>query len=244
MGLVVVSGEGSTLVDCTGGVVHKMARAGLRAEDLRRVVLTHNHVDHVYGVPHLLHALAIGTDLESLTVMAPEQTLETVRAMVTAHDLWGSRYPRLDLQSIDMREGATVVDEERFRITASPAAHGRDTVALRFQSDDAVVCHSSDTRFSDTVTALARDADILMHDCGGLHENRAEFDHSHSSSLEAARVASAAGVGRLVLTHLSADVDEYARELVAEAEAAFDGEVLLAEDGDVYELPEPAGGFR
>jgi ribonuclease Z len=94
------------------------------------------------------------------------------------------------------------------------------------------------------VATLARDADILLHDCGGLHENRAEFAHSHSSSLEAARVASAAGVGRLVLIHLSADVDEYAHKLVAEAEAVFGGEVRIAEDGDIYEVPEPAGGSR
>jgi ribonuclease Z len=242
MGLVVETGAGCTLVDCPGGVVHKMARAGLRAADLRRVVLTHNHVDHIYGVPHLLHALAIGADLEALTVHAPDQSLETVRAVVSAHDLWGPRYPRLDLRPIEMRPNAVVVEAEGLRITASPAAHGRDTAALRFQADGAAVCHSSDTRRSEAVAALARDADLLLHDCAGLHRDRSEFDHNHSSALEAGQVANAACVGKLVLIHLSATVDEQASELVAEAAGVFAGEIVLAGDEDVYEVGGPGKG--
>jgi ribonuclease Z len=236
MGLVVESGEGCTLVDCPGGVVHKMARAGLSAADLRRVVLTHNHVDHIYGVPHLLHALAIGADRETLTVHAPEQSLETVRAVMTAHDLWRPRFPRVDLQPIEMHADAVVAEAAGLRITASPAAHSRDTVALRFQADGIAACHSSDTRYSEAVAALAVDADLLLHDCAGLHRDRSEFDHNHSSALEAGQIASAAGVGKLVLIHLSAAVDEHARELVAEAAGAFAGEVVLARDEDVYEV--------
>jgi len=218
MGLAIETTEGATLVDCPGGVVHKLARQGLRADALRRVILTHNHVDHVYGIPHLLHALAIGADLDSLTIHAPEQTLETVRAVISAHDLWGPRYADLDLQPIEMVAGTAVVETDGLRITASPAAHGRDTVALRFQAGDLAVCHSSDTRPSE------------------LHRDRSEFDHSHSSAREAGRIAGAAGVEQLVLIHLSYDVDQLAEELIAEAGDAFAGDIVLACDEDVYEV--------
>jgi len=236
MGLAIETTEGATLVDCPGGVVHKLARQGLRADALRRVILTHNHVDHVYGIPHLLHALAIGADLDSLTIHAPEQTLETVRAVISAHDLWGPRYADLDLQPIEMVAGTAVVETDGLRITASPAAHGRDTVALRFQAGDLAVCHSSDTRPSEAVEALAKDAGLLLHDCGGLHRDRSEFDHSHSSAREAGRIAGAAGVEQLVLIHLSYDVDQLAEELIAEAGDAFAGDIVLACDEDVYEV--------
>jgi len=241
MGLAVETIGGATLVDCPGGVVHKLARQGLRADELRRVIITHNHVDHIYGVPHLLHALAIGSDLDRLTICAPEQTLATVRAMVTAHDLWGPRYAELDLQSIEMVEDTIVAENAGLRISASPAAHGRDTVAVRFQVGDLAVCHSSDTRPSEAVQTLARDAAILLHDCGGLHRDRSEFDHSHSSALEAGQIAGAAGVGRLVLTHLNVDVDQHAEELIAEAGDAFAGEIVLAYDEDVYQVPGGSG---
>jgi ribonuclease Z len=236
MGLVIETREGTTLVDCPGGVVHKLARQGLRVDALRRVVLTHNHVDHVYGVPHLLHALAIGADLDSLTIHAPEQTLETVRAVITAHALWGPRYADLDLRPIEMGPKTVVAEGDDLRIVASPAAHGRDTVALRFQAGDLAVCHSSDTRPSEAVEALAHDACLLLHDCGGLHRRRSEFDHSHSSALEAGQIAGAAGVAKLVLIHLSVDADQQAEELIAEAAGVFEGEIVLACDEDLYEV--------
>jgi len=243
-GLVIETGEGTTLVDCPGGVVHKLARQGLRADALRRVVLTHNHVDHVYGVPHLLHALAIGAELDSLTIHAPERTLETVRAVVTAHDLCGPRYANLDLRPIEMVGGTPVVENDGVRIVASPAAHRRDTVALRFQAGDVAVCHSSDTRPSEAVETLAHDARLLLHDCGGLHRHRSAFDHSHSSALEAGQIACAAGVAKLVLIHLNVDVDQQAEELIAEAAGAFEGEVVLACDQDVYEVSTSTEGLR
>ena len=236
MGLAVETGEGTTLVDCPGGVVHKLARQGLRADGICRAILTHNHVDHVYGVPHLLHALAIGADLDHLTIHAPEQTLETVRALVTAHDLSGPRYPDLDLRPIEMVGRTAVVESDHLQIFASPAAHGRDTVALRFQAGEVAVCHSSDTRPCDAVEDLAHDARILLHDCGGLHRHRSDFDHGHSSALEAGQIASAAGIAKLVLIHLNVDADRQAEDLIAEAEAAFEGEVVLACDEDVYEV--------
>ena len=83
---------------------------------------------------------------------------------------------------------------------------------------------------------LARGAGLLLHDCGGVHRERSEFDHSHSSALEAGQIASAAGVGKLVLIHLSEDVDRQAKELIAEAGGAFVGEIVLAYDEDVYEV--------
>lgn len=244
MGLVVETGEGTTLVDCPGGVVHKLARQGLSAAGLRRVVLTHNHVDHVYGIPHLLHALAIGAGLDRLTVHAPEQTLETVRAVVTAHDLWGERYPELDLRPIEMVRRTAVLESDNLQIVASPAAHGRETVALRFQLGELAVCHSSDTRPSQAVEDLAHGAGILLHDCGGLHRQRSDFDHSHSSALEAGQIAGAAGVAKLVLIHLNVDVDEQAEDLITEAAGAFEGDIVLACDEDVYEVSTATEGFQ
>jgi ribonuclease Z len=135
-----------------------------------------------------------------------------------------------------MAPGAVVVDNDDVRIVASPAAHGRDTVALRFQTGDLAVCHSSDTRPSKVVQSLAHEAHLLLHDCGGLHRHRSGFDHNHSSALEAGQIAGAAGVAKLVLIHLNVDVDRQAKELVAEAAGVFQGEIVLACDEDVYEV--------
>lgn len=227
--------EGWTLIDCPGSVVHKLARRGLAPERLRRLLLTHDHVDHVYGLPHLLHALAIGGTAEALEVAAPEETLATVEGMVRAHRLDRAHYPRLLARPIPSKEGAEVAASGEFSIRCSPARHGRETVSVRIDVAGASVCYSSDTRPNEATTALARGVDLLLHDCGGPQRRAESFGGDHASAAEAGGVATRAGVGRLVLMHLGTEgADE--EECLAEARASFDGEVDAARDGDRWVL--------
>jgi ribonuclease Z len=67
------------------------------------------------------------------------------------------------------------------------------------------VVYAIDTRPSDEVKLLAKDADLLMHD-GGFAEDRRDKakEYFHSTAREAARVAKAARVRKLALVHISA----------------------------------------
>ncbi len=102
-------------------MVHKLARRGVAPADLRRVILTHNHVDHVYGLPHLIHALAIAGGRDRIEVAAPAQTLGTVAAMVAAHGLENKRYPRVEGIEIVLEEGAEIGAGAGTRIRLTPA---------------------------------------------------------------------------------------------------------------------------
>lgn len=236
--LLVGGGDGWSLIDCPGSVVHKLARLGLSPSSLRRVILTHNHVDHVYGLPHLLHALAIAAETEALELAAPAQTLATVRDLVTAHGLEGERYPRLELVELALEEDIELDAGGGARIRFAPAEHGRDTVSVRFDAGEgAALCHSSDTRPCDALVRLARGADMLFHDCGGPHRLRERFAANHSSAREAGQTAEAAGVDLLVLLHLGVDRSELVEECVAEARGAFGGQVVAASDGARWRLP-------
>ena len=75
----------------------------------------------------------------------------------------------------------------------------------------------------------ARGSDILIHEVGGLDANAAEVHRlGHSTGGDAGRVAAAARVGRLVLTHLP--VDHLAEPMLAEARAVFGGPVEMPTD--------------
>ena len=63
------------------------------------------------------------------------------------------------------------------------------------------IVYAIDTRPSEEVKALAKEADLLMHD-GGFAEDRREY--FHSTAREAARVAKAARARKLALVHISA----------------------------------------
>ncbi|MGI5939532.1 MAG: ribonuclease Z [Thermoleophilia bacterium] len=99
---------------------------------------------------------------------------------------------------------------------------------------------SGDTRPADTVITLATGASVLVHEATfGWDENDRAIETRHSTAREAAEVARAAGVGLLVLTHISSRHNW--RELRAEARAVFPNTVL-PRDFDVLMVPYPEKG--
>jgi ribonuclease Z len=104
------------------------------------------------------------------------------------------------------------------------------------------VVYSGDTRPNRRLVELARGADVLIHEAtfdDSLRE-RAMKD-GHSTAREAAEIASEAGVGLLVLTHISARYPD-PKPLLEDAEGVFP-KVVVAEDLMVLRVPlsdEPA----
>jgi ribonuclease Z len=98
---------------------------------------------------------------------------------------------------------------------------------------------SGDTRPIPETIQAARGADLLVHDAtfGDEEQGRAE-DTFHSTAREAARVAREAGVGQLVLTHLSTRYDQDPGPLVRQAREEYPA-VEVAHDGLVIEVPLP-----
>jgi ribonuclease Z len=96
---------------------------------------------------------------------------------------------------------------------------------------------TGDTRPCAGTVAAARGADLLVHEAtfGDGEAARAQ-ETRHSTAREAAQVARQAGVGRLLLTHLSTRYDRDTGTLLEQARAEFD-RVEVASDGLVIEVP-------
>ncbi|HEV7702962.1 MAG TPA: ribonuclease Z [Gemmatimonadaceae bacterium] len=98
---------------------------------------------------------------------------------------------------------------------------------------------TGDTRPSDATIEASRGADLLVHEATFADEEAVRASETgHSTAREAAKIAAAAGVRRLALTHFSARYSRDPGELLREAREEF-GEVVLARDGMELEIPFP-----
>ena len=95
----------------------------------------------------------------------------------------------------------------------------------------ASLVYCTDTVFCEAAVTLAKGADLLIHESTFSHaEADMAFQRLHSTSTMAAQTAAEAGVGQLVLTHLSPRYAPgnavTADDLLAEARAIFPNTVL------------------
>ncbi|MCW3979956.1 MAG: ribonuclease Z [Candidatus Bathyarchaeota archaeon] len=98
------------------------------------------------------------------------------------------------------------------------------------------IVYTGDTMFSNAIVELARDADLLIHDCtfdDDLSERAMEDGHSTPS--QAAKTAEKSNAKRLILTHVSARY-KTTRKLIDQARKIIE-DVEVAEDFMKIQLP-------
>ncbi len=233
------------LVDCAGSPLHKILRAGVDGKRLRWVIITHAHVDHIYGLPSLIHSLWLTGRQAPLTLYALPEPAAIIRRYTALFPIHGSGAFPLEIVEIEPRPAAPVLEGRTLRVEASPVEHSIPSAAVRvtFAAKDerGTVVYSSDTSPCQAVVRLARGADVLIHETtfGGQIVEAKRFGHTTAS--EAGRIAREAKVGRLILAHLDPWGPHSPEELREEAARAFGGPVEVAREFVPYSPASGAG---
>ena len=89
---------------------------------------------------------------------------------------------------------------------------------------------AADTRYWESLVESVKGVDVLYHEAtfGKAMKQRAEKTF-HSTAQQAGRIAAKAGVGKLIIGHISARYTDF-EDLLAEAKSEFP-RTILAEDG-------------
>lgn len=254
------------LFDCGEGTQHRLLEAPVRSGAIDAIFVTHLHGDHVYGIPGLLASLSMNGRTRPLDLVGPaslreyiEATLRTsfhnpafeVRVQTPPYRGDGFSVVSAPLEHSIETLGYCVIEDDRpgkFDVEKARALgiepgpiyaeliRAGDARVLGPSRPGRRVAYCSDTRPCDAAVALARAADVLIHEATYAEEMRAEADaRLHSTAAGAARVASQAGVRKLILTHFSsryrdvAPLLEEARAIFPNTEAAEDFAVFAVE---------------
>jgi ribonuclease Z len=119
--------------------------------------------------------------------------------------------------------------------------HGAPNIGLRVEFDApaerGVVVYSCDTSPFPSLIALARGADVLIHEATFLHSDAARAaSDGHTTGYQAGEVAARAGVKRLILCHFEAPLHDHVEELQREARQTFNGPVDIPGEFQEYHV--------
>jgi ribonuclease BN (tRNA processing enzyme) len=217
------------LLDLGSGAFGALQRH-LDPADLDAVVLSHLHADHCLDLTAMVVHRRHGAPepLPRIPVLGPGGTHDRL------HAAYGPAEHR-DLR--DVFSVAAVQPGERelgpFRLRFERVNHPVETYAIRVSAAGRTLAYSGDTGVSPGLVAAAAGADALLCEAS-VTDGRPHPPDLHLTGQEAGEHAAAAGVGRLLVTHVPPWTDA---PVVAEAAAkAFGGPTDLAAAGRTYEI--------
>jgi ribonuclease BN (tRNA processing enzyme) len=222
----------SVLLDSGNGVFGKLRRfADYLAVDA--VVISHLHADHFLDLVPFSYALLYGPRQDSSAPVrpvlhAPPGARDVFRRVVGA---WGKE--DLIEGAFELREyrPADVLDIGPLRVRFQEVPHFTATQAVEFAAGGGRFTYGADHAPSDELVEFARGTDLLLVEAT-LPEPEPEGPRGHMTPLEAGEHGRRAAARRLVITHISDELDAgWAR---AEAERGFGGPVDIAHQGAVY----------
>jgi ribonuclease Z len=271
--LLVGVGSERLLVDCGEGTQRQLMASGAGFRRLRRVFLTHAHLDHVLGLPGLVATLGLFDAATELTIYGGPATLDVAAAIVAAAlgprprvavrfepipgplplaagvELGAFPVPHGAIESIGYRfraPGHRSLDPARLAALGVPDGPERSRLAAgeevrladgRRISPQAVaggyragpsLAVIGDCGEVDSVVPHVAGADLLVVEATYLARDRAlARSRHHLTAGEAASLARDAGVGRLLLTHLSGRYE--LEDVLKEARAVFPGAVAVSD---------------
>lgn len=218
---LVQAGDATVVLDLGNGALGPLQRY-VRLDEIDGVLLSHLHPDHCLDLCGLYVAARYGpwSRPARIPVWGPDGTAARLaRAYGMPED------PGMTGEFDFRGYPAEPFDVGGVRVSVAPVAHPVPAYAVRLEHAGRSLAYSGDTGPSRSLVDLASSADLLVCEAGFPDDETNPAD-LHLSGRDAGEHATAAGVGRVLLTHVPPWGDP--NEALAAARSAFSGPVTLA----------------
>ncbi|HVS28731.1 MAG TPA: MBL fold metallo-hydrolase [Solirubrobacteraceae bacterium] len=244
-GYLIEQGDTTVLLDCGNGVFSKLRRFRDYCQ-VDAIVVSHLHADHFLDLIPFAYALTYAPRQQPVPVDRWPGTEEPARPQLHAPSgagevfrrvcgAWGSEELIEDAFDLHEYEPADVLQLGPLRVRFCVVPHYLPTHAIEFADNNGGgrFTFGADSSPTDALIEFADGTDLLMIE-GTLPRPERSGMRGHLTPAEAGDHGRRAHAGRLVITHISDELDElWAR---AQAEQAFGGRVDVASEGAVYRL--------
>jgi ribonuclease BN (tRNA processing enzyme) len=267
--LLVVDGR-LYLIDAGDGVTRRIVQAGYDFRQIGKIFLTHLHSDHTAGLASLLvaqwefqrrdpvdiYGSGVGELVDGAIVyLTPNSEIrwaEGKRTPMTSvfhgHDV----APGVIYQDDKVR--VIAIENTHFHFPPGSRPDGRfRSYSYRFETAARVVVFTGDTGPCDPLTALAKDADVLVTEVtmasdvidlykrSGIWQTKTEgeqegfvrmMEGEHITPRGVGELATKAGVKRIVMTHLGPTIDpqDNYQRYIDGAREFYAGPITIAKD--------------
>ena len=260
-GYLLEIGDDVIVIDHGPGAHHRFLELGRQATEVTHCFLSHLHYDHFMDYPRLLMTRwdQSGGKLPPLQVYGPSPIERITNQLIgpdgiygpdikarTEHtaslDIYEARggvLPRLPPAPVVRElEDGDKIETDNWRVTVSSGWHAQpylNCLAFRFESDAGSICYSGDSGgVCPAIVTLADGCDVLVHMnhyYSGSEPNEA-YRRFCGNHIDTAHVAKQAGVGSVVLTHMTEQIDApgLREKIIAEMSAIYGGTIIWGED--------------
>jgi ribonuclease BN (tRNA processing enzyme) len=259
---LVVVNDTPFVIDCGMGVSRQLVSAGVPIPSVKYIFISHHHSDHNLEYGNLFYnawAAGLSTPIHSfgpkgIEAMTKEYWELNKFDVETRIEDEGRPDPRKLLIAKDIADDGVVLKTPDVTVTAFRTPHPPivDNFAYKFETPDGTIVFSSDTAYNPKLAEFAKGADVLVHEClyipavdrlvaktkNGATLKKHLLD-SHTSTEDVGRIAAAAGVKTLVLSHFVPGDDPLVTDddWTRDVKTNFKGRIVVAKDLMELRLP-------
>jgi len=219
------------LLDCGSGSLKNLRQLDVDLNGIKKLLITHYHVDHIGDLPSLLWAMELGERKDPLEITGYKGIEELTKGLLNLM----SKPEDISIFNLNFRSLSGEANFDGIRTCTT--LHKPTNLAYRIERDGKSFCYTGDTAYHEPLAKFASNCDVMVHDSMFLDEQGDIATlMNHSTAGEAAKIAEKAQVDTLVLFHIFPHNVNYENKFLQQASEQFSGKIIIAKDFQTLEI--------